>query len=216
MSVSIFPVLDSTGKVPDGVVTDIISFCSFMDFFVQENFCNLNGVTDDIPIPNGNTIAMGNFDECLMAKAKPNTNETFQWQAFDGQWCFVHMVSTGKDETGPREPMRELGRMSKLAPMPPAWLPEVDAIKDVNDFQLFSSLTLSFLGLCFQIAALYIYIVNPRWGQCIPSGCTELDLAMNFKELFEGIGARGEALKCHTAESQKAYGDIDAGAAVVM
>jgi len=66
-------VLDSTGKIPDGILADVSYFCDIMDGFVYPNFCNIRDalITNDsveaiieqnFVIPRGNTIAFGSFE----------------------------------------------------------------------------------------------------------------------------------------------------------
>ena len=59
-------VLDSTGKIPDGVLSDVSYLCDVFDFWVKTGFCdNLREEIRDlvnIVIPRGNTVAVGSFE----------------------------------------------------------------------------------------------------------------------------------------------------------
>lgn len=61
-------VLDSTGKTPDGILSDVTYFCDFMNDWVQPGFCNQLQLDEEqrdlinFAIPRGNTIAMGSFE----------------------------------------------------------------------------------------------------------------------------------------------------------
>lgn len=92
--------LDSTGKIPDGVLTDTTDLCSVFDRFVYRDLCSIiqnDTITEFInyPIPKGNAVTLGAFDECLSIEAIRNETDPFEWESFKGQHCAIHMINYG-------------------------------------------------------------------------------------------------------------------------
>lgn len=72
-------------------------------------------------------------------------------------------------------------------------------------------------GLLRQsLAGLVLPVMNPTFGVCIPDGCTELDILLNYEALYEGMGAIGYPLTCETQKTQDDIKDLSDGAIFVM
>ena len=57
---------------------------------------------------------------------------------------------------------------------------------------------------------------KPRWGQCVPSGCSAQDVEMNFEALFEALNATGIPSTCETKHTQAEIKEVDGATIAVL
>ena len=134
---------DSTGKAPDGVLSDVTNLCDFGYRFAGGPPCP---DPEDIPsifeIPQGNAVAMGSLDGCYTVDSQGTTFS----EGFKGRYIFSFMgpkpaqndSSRGTDpEFDLRDRMiKEVGRYDPVSRMPGigAWVGGIlDALPPAAD-----------------------------------------------------------------------------------
>ena len=66
-----------------------------------------------------------------------------------------------------------------------------------------------------DLPSLYISEMNPTFGVCVPSACTNEDVYNNYAAIWDGINAAGLPLSCETRETQDQIEDLSGTATVV-
>lgn len=115
--------LDATGKIPDGVLSDTIYLCDIMDFWVAPKACDFIPYLNygDVIIPKGNTISLGSFEGCLMAKSDGSDYDPNPWKDFVGQHCSMQVKGTGLEKDTAKLTLSGLNPITKM-PGVPEWI----------------------------------------------------------------------------------------------
>ncbi len=116
-------VLDSTGKIPDGVFSGSMDFCEVLEVFAGLSCASqgagaLEGV---ITLPFGNTHAFGSFEGCLAAQSNinltnPYLNPFSMKENFKGKWSLRRWGSYFNLTDGGRDSMARVLRNQGAAP----------------------------------------------------------------------------------------------------
>ncbi|XP_059091947.1 nose resistant to fluoxetine protein 6-like [Tigriopus californicus] len=190
-----FTMLDSTGKIPDGVLSDTIDFCDILSFWVAPKACDfIPGLNyGDVIIPKGNTISLGTFEGCLTAHSIRSEDDLNPWDDFEGQHCTMKVQGLGSALKRPQEiPQSMLNGMNPITKMPgvPGWIGGIiDLLPGDVDIQ--------------GITDIYLQEMVPIFGVCVPSGCSEEDVTTNYRHLYEELSAIAVNLfGCFTQKEQ--------------
>ena len=58
--------------------------------------------------------------------------------------------------------------------------------------------------------------MQPKWGHCIPSGCTATDVYNNYAILFAPVHSIGLPVSCQTVETQEEIKELGTDSIGVM
>ncbi len=53
-----------------------------------------------------------------------------------------------------------------------------------------------------SLTGIILLLSQPKFGVCVPSGCSADDVRLNYAALYSSVGAEGDVLTCETVETQ--------------
>lgn len=202
-------VLDATGKIPDGILSDVTDYCAVVDYFSAPGLCELLAPNLTLPIPQGNTVAFDSFEGCIQVKAENNdaTMDELEWESFEGKYCMVQIVSRDSLIASGLLTLDEPKRATKAA----------SAIKPGPDSRI--GVAPGFIGGILNpltpeggldgLLTTYLDMMSIKFGVCIPDACTREDVFNNYLAVYEGIYGGGNVLTCATQTSQDEVNDLN-------
>eukprot|EP00095_Tigriopus_kingsejongensis_P000457 maker-scaffold217_size252476-snap-gene-1.30 protein:Tk00457 transcript:maker-scaffold217_size252476-snap-gene-1.30-mRNA-1 annotation:"hypothetical protein DAPPUDRAFT_301951" len=176
-----YEMLDSTGKTPDGILTDTKDLCEILHIWTSHpTLCDLiPEFWGTVVMPAGNTQGLGHYQGCVSV-----TTEEFL-----GRFCLVQLASSSNTDARMYQGYDTKPRM----PTVPGWVGGIlpDNWTDV------------------ELVSFYLDNTNIMWGQCIPSGCTSEDVLVNSFFIYDSLKSFAAPLTCETREKDAEMATLD-------